>query len=1052
MKRLAAGLIGLFDFLLTGLAVVLGLAGWRLVTGPIEIDFLTPHLERALAAEDLQVDIGNSLIRWDGLGRPIRLVVADAAISRSGGPSAYFPAVAMSLDAPSLLHGRLVLTTLIVEAPALTVLRTADGTIHWASEPAEGDTTPTVVVPDRPALPTNLADSATWPAPLRQLAEVQIVDATIQFEDRQQGRTWQARGVSLLLEHDRDDLRVRVGADIGEGADSGRLAAAAAYLGATGETEVVLRVAGLPSRLLADAHDVLAPLAAIRTRLDARASLHLGPGWQPRTATLEVAGENGQLALSDLYDEPVAIARLSLSAAADFRSGTVRLDRAEIDLGGPRILAAGEMRSEDGHWRSALTATLSGLPADLLPLYWPPSLNLEARAWTAAHIADGFVDEATLEIEALSPLERPADLQLDSVRARFAYTDLTVRYLDGLPPVVGVTGTGSYDGDAVRFAVERGDVLDLTLNEAAIAIANFHDPNGETIDIDIALSGPLTSALQLLDSPRLGYASALGLDPGTAVGAIAARLRFVFPLAADLALDEVAIGVAANLRDAGLGEVTDGVLVSDINGALSLTGEGMELVGRGRVGGVSGDLVWRERFASADGPPTLITLTGVLDQASLTDFGLDDAPITGAMRFQATYRDLDRRNQSLAVRVDLSDAAIAVDGLSYTKLPGASAEAAIELAFESRRISGPVGFSLVGDGLDVHGVATLQDDGSGLRTLRFDRFTLDETRFVGTVAATDSGGYAVDLSGDSFDARRWLSAEALTNDAPTADEPVAREAETTPTDRIPWQVSARFGEVILGDDTTLYNAHLQFAQATDGAESALLVGRTVGGGEMHLEYSNDGNGGAAASLHTNDADAVLHLLGLGARVQSGELFLRAWLTDDGARGQIRVDDFRVVEAPLLARLLAAMSLDGLTNLLRGEGLSFDRLSADLSLTTEALTIEQGRAAGGSLGLYVAGQVGLTGSGLDLSGTAVPAYGVNRALGSIPLVGDLLTGGEGGGVIAFTYRATGPIDDPQVQVNPLSALAPGLLRRIFFVQNGDEIEPGRRRVMRDDDER
>ena len=1052
MKRLAAGLIALFDFLLTGLAVVLGLAGWRLVTGPIEIDFLTPHLERELAAEDLQVDVGNSLIRWDGLGRPIRLVVTDAEISHIGGPSAYLPAVALSLDAPALLHGQLALTTLIFEAPALNVLRTDDGTIRWALQQAEGDAPPAVTVPDAPALPVDLADSATWPTPLRQLAQVQIVDATIQFEDRQQGRHWQARGVSLLIEQDRDDLRARVAAEIAEGADSGRLVAAAEHRRATGETEIALRVAGLPSRLLADAHAVLAPLAAIRTRLDARASLHLGPGWQPRTATLDIAGETGQLALTDLYDEPVAIARLALSAAADFRSGIIRLDRAEIDLGGPRILAAGEMRAEGGHWRSALTATLSGLPVDLLPLYWPPSLNLEARAWTAAHIADGFVDEATLEIEALSPLERPADLQLDSVRARFAYSDLTVRYLDGLPPVVGVTGTGSYDGDAVRFAVERGDVLDLPLDEAAIAIANFHDPNGETIDIDIALSGPLASALQLLDSPRLGYASALGLDPGTTIGAIAARLRFVFPLAADLALDEVAIGVAANLREAGLGEVTDGVLVNGINGGLSLTGEGMELVGQGRVGGVSGDLVWRERFAAARGPPTLVTLTGVLDQASLADLGLDDTPIAGAMPFQATYRDLDRQNQSLAIRIDLSDAAIAIDALSYTKPPGMMAEAAIDLAFENRRISGPVGFSLTGDGLDVSGAATLREDGNGLRTLRFDRFALDGTRFVGTVAATDSGGYAVDLSGDRFDARRWLSAEALTDDAPAADAPVAREAETAPAGRVPWQVSARFGEVILGDETTLYNANLQFAQATDGAESALLVGRTVGGGEMHLEYSNDGNGGAAASLHTDDADAVLHLLGLGARVRSGDLFLRAWLTEDGARGQIRVDDFRVVEAPLLARLLAAMSLDGLTNLLRGEGLSFDRLSADLSLTAEALTIEEGRAAGGSLGLYVAGQVGLTGSGLDLSGTAVPAYGVNRAIGAIPLVGDLLTGGEGGGVIAFTYRATGPIDDPQVQVNPLSALAPGLLRRIFFMQNGDEIEPRRRRVLRGDDER
>ncbi|WP_295814556.1 PAS domain S-box protein [uncultured Nitratireductor sp.] len=67
---------------------------------------------------------------------------------------------------------------------------------------------------------------------------------------------------------------------------------------------------------------------------------------------------------------------------------------------------------------------------------------------------------------------------------------------------------------------------------------------------------------------------------------------------------------------------------------------------------------------------------------------------------------------------------------------------------------------------------------------------------------------------------------------------------------------------------------------------------------------------------------------------------------------------------------------------------------------------------------------------DASGTVVPAYSLNRVLGKIPVSGSLLTGGENEGIFAATYKVEGPIEDPKIQVNPLSALAPGFLRTLF----------------------
>lgn len=72
---------------------------------------------------------------------------------------------------------------------------------------------------------------------------------------------------------------------------------------------------------------------------------------------------------------------------------------------------------------------------------------------------------------------------------------------------------------------------------------------------------------------------------------------------------------------------------------------------------------------------------------------------------------------------------------------------------------------------------------------------------------------------------------------------------------------------------------------------------------------------------------------------------------------------------------------------------------------------------------------------------MPAYSINRVLGAIPLLGFLLTGGEGEGVLGVTYALSGPIDDPQFSVNPLSVLAPGFLRSLFNLPAGDSpVEP------------
>jgi len=195
----------------------------------------------------------------------------------------------------------------------------------------------------------------------------------------------------------------------------------------------------------------------------------------------------------------------------------------------------------------------------------------------------------------------------------------------------------------------------------------------------------------------------------------------------------------------------------------------------------------------------------------------------------------------------------------------------------------------------------------------------------------------------------------------------------------------------------------------------------------------------ALSVQTNDLGAVLRICDLHDGVTGGRLTIAGQTTvprpDAPLQGSIEVKDFTLQRAPVLARLLAAASLTGLLKTLRSDGLVFTELMSDFTLADQVVTLRQLRAHGGALGLTAAGSIDISASKVDVQGTIIPLYGVNTALGKIPLVGNLLLGGKGEGLVAIAARVTGDLSDPQVSVNPASAVTPGFLRGFFDLFKG-----------------
>jgi uncharacterized protein YhdP len=117
-------------------------------------------------------------------------------------------------------------------------------------------------------------------------------------------------------------------------------------------------------------------------------------------------------------------------------------------------------------------------------------------------------------------------------------------------------------------------------------------------------------------------------------------------------------------------------------------------------------------------------------------------------------------------------------------------------------------------------------------------------------------------------------------------------------------------------------------------------------------------------------------------------------------------------------------------MLAGSGIPFGSLRGKFAYRDGRLTLDDFIAAGGAIGATATGTVDLNQGRLDVQGTIVPAYTLNSIIGNVPVLGSLILGGKGQGLIAANYQLDGPIAKPRASVNPLSALTPGFIRRLW----------------------
>jgi len=733
------------------------------------------------------------------------------------------------------------------------------------------------------------------------------------------------------------------------------------------------------------------------------------------------------LTLPGIFAEPVLFQLVDLRGAWAPATREITIDHLGVDGASLSLQASGKVTLAQGLSPALeVKGTLAPINPRELVRYWPLVAARGAREWAADNMFAGTVGPTTFEIHLPAGAIDSPVLPAGGLAVKFSVSGGEINYIHGLTHLTQVHGTATVTGDAFVADIDSARIGPLLVNAARFVIPNMNVTD-EAGDVTGHIQGAMRDVLSLVDMPPLNYPTRFGVTAADTKGAAALDLSVHVPMRKALSVDDVAIGIKAAVSgfSVALGphtRLTDGTI------NFTIDNKKLHAVGTTGVGGSPSRVAldWTEDFKTANPNTTTIALKGTLDETARTAMDIHTGDfLKGPVGINGILIGHRGALRQANVTFDLTPATVMFDLIGVNKPAGFPTTARVMANFSGRSVLTDETLRVSGPGTVVTANAKYDSDS---RLVQFQApavrigpqndFSLNLTR--------SASGLDIVLRGRSLDGSR------LARRGSGGNEDLFGE---------PFHINARLDRLVLRDGVAIAPFVVDVSGVADRPSSLTLSGSlsktsTLTGSIVATDT------GRHMSFATNDTALLTRgLFGFNS-LRGGKFELAAALpgklgdpppkdpnTPD-FMGKMTLEDFRVVDQPFLARLFSGGSLTGLINLMQGQGIAVDTLDVPFSSRNGVISVHDVRATGPAIGITADGYIDRPKNSIALKGSLAPLYMLNSMLGNIPLLGNLLTSKQGEGIIGMTYSVTGNADEPSVNVNPLSVLAPGITRRIF----------------------
>lgn len=1018
------------------LVVIAAWLAFRLSEGPLSLSFLTPSIEAALADLDRSVhtEFDDTVLAWDSGTRTLEIRAINVRAVTDQNIVATVPEIAVELSGPALLRGVLRLRSLSFHHPVIRLHRDVLGQVQFGM----GDNTPESSVGMASSL-KDLLVPFNEISSIGPLTRVEVNDGDLSIDDDALHTHWHAPHVSVQIGRDGTAIKGHLQFLLDLNGESARFDAMGIYHMATRTVETSTTYEKVRPEAFAGLSPLLQPLAILQlpTRGSVSAVYSLDNGVQE--LRFDLTGGPGALNATKEFGTVWPISSLHVKGSAVNGLRHVQIDEAKAALGGgPEAEIKGSIDDPLGAMRLDLSARVTEVPVDSLKDLWPSGLANNPRNWIIANLSHGIVHSATARMLAHGSISEK-NIQIDQLTGDVLPEGVTVRYLSPMPVIKNVNAVATYDQNAFSIAVKSGEVMGLRLAEGKVVLGGLSAPD-QFADITLKIMGPVADALQLIDSKPLGWASQMGIVPNRLKGEAITDLSLKFPLETKLTWDGVQVHATSHTKNVMLPGMALGLSLENGTLALDANSKGMDVSGTAQLGGIPIDVTWRENFTKEAPFRSRYAIRAVLDDEKRRTLGLVSAPfqapfMSGIIPVDAVILFQKEGDGRIEIHGDLSQTAMTFPSLNWSKKAGTEGNFSAEAHVTGGHLIDVPHFLLLSssDDMVIEGQVSFVDDQP--KKVIFQRAKWGKTDLKGMLML-QSNTLEINMEGASFDAREIISGAPSGQPKPLPDHRKERSEVT------PLSLRLKIDDVLVDDDQKVHSLSGTMIRDTHDWQQIRLNASLGNNKTVHIDLQPKGASSRKLRVSSNDAGALFRTFGLFDTMIGGRLSLEAAYDDADPRQPLRgictVTDYQLVKMPSLARLLTVAALTGIVDLLDGKGISFSNLDVPFSIVDGILELDNLRATGPALGLTAKGQVDLDHATLALAGTVVPAYVLNSALGRIPLVGSLFSAEQGGGLVAMNYSMKGRSDDPEVTVNPLSALTPGFLRKLFDIfDNGSE---------------
>ena len=763
-----------------------------------------------------------------------------------------------------------------------------------------------------------------------------------------------------------------------------------------------------------------------------------------KDVSFAIEGGKGKIGFGDSEDFDYNVSSFNLDGRLHGGLDKVNIDNAVFDFDGKQaklsLSAEGFkdyfLKSKQEDFKVNFTAKLGEVQMDELSHLWPKYLGEKAWAWCKESLYGGTISNGVFSFDF------GWDKQTDSfgllkLSGKADVADANLHYLEGMPVIRNVYGTASFEQDKIGIKVDKGvsDGVILTGGNVLLYDLNKKD---NFISIDMTGNSTITDALKLIDHEPLGFTKEMGVDPEKVAGDVDINLKLDFELKSDLKPEEVKVAVLGNLKQVEYLAMPEGETFAADALELKVTEKGFELSGVAKYQDIPLTLALKENFSEKTHKSRIIADVQINDEILKklkVDSEILHAPyFTGQSDVRAVLTFLNNGEMELMVDGSLKDTAMDYAFLGFVKEKGVPCRAKATMIIANDKIKEVSDFSLLKAQFSAKGKMVMDNNGQ-IKTIDIAEIKAPRAFAKAKVDLTYKPKLSlkVTVSGDAYDLTEFFDAQKKT--AVTAQKTKKKKSLKDPLeDVMDTDIVVGVNKLWTNDKVPVTN----FAGKAElrngiGLRRLNLVGNYGSSRDvkMKLDFEPRGNE-YLLTVDSNNAGSTLKVLRLYENMRGGNLKIEAKRDKyKNFKGHAKMWDFALADTPVVAKVLSLASLSGVVDMLRGEGLTFTHLTAPFTYTfsTKNLATDGARMFGSVLGMTVAGRYNLVDEDIEAKGMIIPAYGLNKFIGNIPLVGKVLAGKDGT-VFATNYSVSGSIDKPEISINPLSTLAPNSIKELF----------------------